>query len=125
MEFYKALDDVMQEMNLSIPEVARKSNLSDSTVRSIINRKSKRVALEVAVKISNGLGVPLDRLNDTSLGRGDFAIVVPEKDTSMPILIKKSEKESIINEIISLSDTELNEVKTILNYLKHKREDIE
>jgi transcriptional regulator with XRE-family HTH domain len=53
----------MDEQGLSIPDVARRTNLADSTIRSIVNRKSKTVALEVAAKISAGLDVPLERLN--------------------------------------------------------------
>lgn len=61
--FYKVLQKIIDERNLSIPEVARASGLSDSTVRSIIARKSKGVALEVAFKLSRGLGVSLEELN--------------------------------------------------------------
>ena len=48
---------------MSIPEVARACDLTDSTVRSIIDRKQKRIALNIAFKLSSGLGVPLERLN--------------------------------------------------------------
>lgn len=61
--FYKILQEIMDEKGLSIAEVARISDLSDSTVRSIINRKTKTVALEVAFKLSKGLNVSLERLN--------------------------------------------------------------
>ena len=63
MDFYKILLDIMKEKSLSIPDVARATGLSDSTVRSIISRKTKNVTLEVAFKISNGLNVSLERLN--------------------------------------------------------------
>lgn len=63
MEIYKILADIMQEQDLNVAETARKSNLPDSTVRGIITRKQKTVALEVAFKLSNGLGVSLERLN--------------------------------------------------------------
>ncbi len=62
MEFYKVLTEIMAERDLTIPDVARACGLTDSTVRSIITRKSQTVSLEVAFKISSGLGVSLERL---------------------------------------------------------------
>jgi len=66
MDFYKILNDIMDEKNMSIPDVARSCGLPDSTIRRILSRKSKTVALEVAFKISNGLNVSLERLNGQS-----------------------------------------------------------
>lgn len=63
MDFYKTLEEIMREKNMSIPEVARACGLSDGTVRSIVARKSQTVSLEVAFKLSAGLGVSLERLN--------------------------------------------------------------
>lgn len=48
---------------MSIPEVARACGLTDSTVRSIIDRKQKKIALNIAFKLSSGLDIPLERLN--------------------------------------------------------------
>lgn len=73
MEFYKILLDIMDEQGLSIPDVARVCGLSDGTIRSIIVRKSKNVSLEVAFKLSNGLHVPLERLNgEMESGKKNF-----------------------------------------------------
>ena len=63
MDFYKILGRIMAEKDLSIPDVARLSGLADSTVRSIIVRENKTVALEVAAKFSKGLNIPLEELN--------------------------------------------------------------
>lgn len=63
MEFYEILEDIMSEKNMSIPDVSRATGISDSTLRSIINRKTKSASLEVAFKISKGLNVSLERLN--------------------------------------------------------------
>lgn len=63
MDFYLILQEIMDENQLNIPAVARKCGLSDGTVRSIIKRKQKNVALEVAFKLSDGLNVSLERLN--------------------------------------------------------------
>lgn len=63
MEFYEILEDIMSEKDMSIPDVSRATGISDSTLRSIINRKTKSASLEVAFKISKGLNVSLERLN--------------------------------------------------------------
>ncbi len=63
MDFYQILLDIMEERKLSIPEIARQCGLTDSTVRSMIDRKQKKVALNIAFKLSEGLGVSLERLN--------------------------------------------------------------
>ena len=63
MEFYKILSKIMKERNMKIPDVVKISGVPDSTIRSIIDRKSKSVALEVAFKLSKGLGVSLEYLN--------------------------------------------------------------
>ena len=43
MEFYEILSEIMEEKNMSIADVAKKCNLTDSTVRSIIDRKQKKI----------------------------------------------------------------------------------
>lgn len=63
MEFYKVLEKIMKSKDLTIPEVARLCNLSDSTVRSIFTRKQKTGALNIAFKIADGLCIPLEVLN--------------------------------------------------------------
>ena len=75
MEFYKILEKIMQERNMGVADVARACGLSDSTVRSIVERKQKKIALNVAFKLSEGLGVSLERLNG-----------LPEKDKKIPAL---------------------------------------
>lgn len=63
MEIYKFLQAYMDENNMKIAEIARICDLPDSTVRGIITRKQKSVALEVAFKLSDGLNVSLEKLN--------------------------------------------------------------
>ena len=81
MDFYEILGDIMAEKSLSIPEVARRCSLADSTVRSIIVKKNKSVTLEVAFKLSDGLDVPMARLN------GDFTAVIPKELHDIPEII--------------------------------------
>jgi transcriptional regulator with XRE-family HTH domain len=63
MEFYKVLQQIMNSRDLSIPEIARLTGLSDGTLRSALVRQQKNVALDVAFKLSHGLGVSLEYLN--------------------------------------------------------------
>lgn len=63
MDFYQILGEIMEEKGLGIPDVARACDLRDSTVRSIFDRRQKKIALNVAFKLSNGLNVSLQRLN--------------------------------------------------------------
>ena len=63
MEFYEIPMAIREVNRMSIPAVASACGLTDSTVRSIIQRKQKRVSLDVAFKMQEGLGVSLQRLN--------------------------------------------------------------
>ena len=63
MDFYLFLEKIMEDRQLSIPDISRLSGLSDSTIRSAIVRKQKHVALEVAFKLSEGLNVSLEEIN--------------------------------------------------------------
>lgn len=63
MDVYETLLDVMGYEGLSIAQVAKKCGLPDSTVRGITTRKQKTVTLDVAYKLSEGLGISLERLN--------------------------------------------------------------
>lgn len=77
MDFYQILLGIIKEKELSIPEVARLCGLTDSTVRSMIDRKQKKVALNIAFKLSNGLGVSLERLNGDTKNSPSKNVNVP------------------------------------------------
>lgn len=64
MDYYIFLKSLMHERGLSIPDIARICGLSDSTLRSAIERKQKRVVLDVALKLSAGLGIPVETINN-------------------------------------------------------------
>ena len=85
MYFYEILKSIMNEKNLSIPDVARLSGLPDSTIRSMLTRKNKTVALEVAFKLSRGLNVSLEQLN----GEDAFISVNDTKENEEKLFIKK------------------------------------
>lgn len=63
MYFYEILEQVLCEKGMTIPQAARACGLSDGTIRSMIVRKNKSVTIEVAFRLSDGLGVSLERLN--------------------------------------------------------------
>lgn len=63
MYFYEILEQVLCEKGMTIPQAARACGLSDGTIRSMIVRKNKSVTIEVAFRLSDGLGVSLQRLN--------------------------------------------------------------
>lgn len=63
MAVYQILEDIMKEKSLSIADISKICNIPDSTVRGIVKRKQETIALEVAFKLSDGLGVSLERLN--------------------------------------------------------------
>lgn len=104
MEIYKVLQEIMDEKNLSIPEIARLCNLSDSTVRAIMVRKSKSVALEVAFKLSKGLNVSLERLN------GETEKSIAAKDDGFD-----SVKNKLINKIEKLSSANLAKLSELID----------
>lgn len=101
MYFYEILLDIMEEKSLRISDVARMCGLTDSTVRSIITRKNKTVALEVAFKLAKGLGVSLERLN------GDWKL-----PASM-----SQDKKRLIAAIEPLSEAQVHAVMAFIQYL--------
>ena len=105
MDFYKTLEEIMNEKNMSIPEVARACGLSDGTVRSIVVRKSQNVSLEVAFKLSAGLGVSLERLN------GD----TPKSEKTAPPEFS-DEAKKIAKDYDKLTDHGKGLVKVVLGY---------
>lgn len=55
MDFYVVFQEILEEKGLTVADAARRCGLTDSTLRSILLRKQKKIALEVAFKISEGL----------------------------------------------------------------------
>lgn len=102
MYFYETLQLIMEEKNLSIPAVARLSGLPDSTVRSILARKNKTVALEVAFKLAKGLNVSLEELN------GERNLI------PMDISI---ERRRLMREVQELPEEKLCAVSAFIKYL--------
>ena len=59
--FYKIFIEVtLDQMGLDIPGVVEKTGLSDKQVRTIITRKMKVAPLDLALQLSDTLGVPLE-----------------------------------------------------------------
>lgn len=95
MEFYKILENIMYEKNMKISDIAKKTNIPDSTLRSILNRKNKTVALDVAFKISKGLNIDIEEL---ATGKNFTSNIEPQKEIS-----KEKIKQNIINNLNRLN----------------------
>lgn len=103
--FYEILQSIMDEKGLSISEVARLSKLPDSTVRSILSRKNKTVALEVAFKLAKGLDVSLERLNGEQMpGRAEGS----------------QARKRLRKEVDILPEGQLHAVSAFIKYLKEE-----
>lgn len=113
VDFYKILQDIMDEKGLSIPDVARACALSDSTIRSIIERKTKNVSLEVAFKMQHGLNVSLERLN------GDSKIQEPAINTDSRL----SEIDSIFKSLSADNQSKLTELALLFLDAQRKNEE--
>ena len=102
MDFYKILEDIMQQKSISIPDVARMCNLPDSTIRSIISRKSKTVALEVAFKISKGLNVSLEELNGEILKQSDSPRSNNEQEVIKKYRVLDEHGKTLVDNVLNL-----------------------
>lgn len=105
MEFYKTLENIMLQKGLSIADVARMCDLPDSTVRSIIDRKQKKVALSIAFNLSEGLDVTLESL---------AGIQTPAEKKKG--LLLSNEAMEVAKKYNSLDDHGQKVVSTVLDY---------
>ncbi|SCJ08450.1 Uncharacterised protein [uncultured Clostridium sp.] len=103
MDFYQILLEIMEEKSFSIPDVSRATGLSDSTIRSIISRKTKKVSLDVAFKMYKGLGVSLERLNGEEIKNTSKNNNLSQKETTLLENYRKSNDEGK-KMILSYSD---------------------
>lgn len=88
MAIYEILEEVMTKRDVTIADIARICNLPDSTVRGIVRRKQDTVALDVAFKLSDGLGVSLEKLNG-----------MPEKE--QPLVSGQTKEQAMACELFS------------------------
>ena len=102
MDFYKILEDIMQQKSISIPDVARMCNLPDSTIRSIISRKSKTVALAVAFKISKGLNISLEELNGEVLNQSNDSHSTNEQEVIKKYRALDEHGKMLVNNVLDL-----------------------
>lgn len=104
MEFYKVLEKIMKNKDLTIPEVARLCNLSDSTVRSIFTRKQKTVALNIAFKIADGLCIPLEVLNGKEITEAIENTKKLDEDTRSGKIIRKKVSHQEVQKLTQETD---------------------
>ena len=103
MDFYEIFQEILEEKGITVADAARRCGLTDSTLRSIAPRKQKKIALEVAFKISDGLQVSLERLNG-----------LPEKQE--PSAIKPRQDDDFIEKYRSLDDAGKKIVECVLQH---------
>ena len=131
--FYEILQSIMKEKHLSIPAVARLSGLPDSTIRSILARKNRTVALEVAFKLAKGLDVSLEELNgepraalaDTFPGERERARESEGavSDRTQGAAELSTARKRLLKKVGELDEGELSAVSAFIKYLgEAKRE---
>ena len=91
MYFFEILENIMRDRNLKISDISKMTDIPDSTLRSIINRKNKTVALDVAFKISKGLNIPIEELNGEILS--SYEIISKKDDDNMKNRTRKIKEE--------------------------------
>ncbi len=111
---YKILLETMNDKNMKIPDVARASGLSDSTVRSIITRKQSTVALEVAFKLSKGLNISLEKLNGMEEPAKKASPTQQEAEEALKIVLYKKFGHEPTDEEFELVDNIIDGIKKSL-----------
>ena len=109
MNFYKILQEIMNEKGLTVADTARLCGLTDSTVRSIISRQQQNVALEVAFKLSDGLGVSLERLNGKPLSVKSDGFDLSPFEKDLIIAYRKSQMKEAVCTLLGISPEERKE----------------
>lgn len=107
MYFYEILENIMEEKSLKVSDVARLSGLADSTIRSILTRKSKSVALEVAFKLSKGLNVSIEQLNGEPV-----ETTIKLNDTEKKLIVSyrnNLDMQPAINKLLDINSNEINQ----------------
>jgi transcriptional regulator with XRE-family HTH domain len=106
MEFYKVLQEMLNEKGLTIPEAARICGLSDSTIRTILVRKNKSVSLDVAFKLATGLGVSIDKLNygsnETNTSSGALNLVEDKSDNKKTVPENEDKLSPLDSQLVDL-----------------------
>lgn len=120
MEFYKILEEIMAEQSMGVADVAKKCGLSDSTVRSIVERRQKKIALNIAFKLSEGLDVSLERLNgmpEKIKKASDAEIPAPEEKVTIKESTDLLISMGLIKEGQNLSEEDLAFLEHIIGLL--------
>ena len=111
---YEILIETMNDKNMKIPDVARASGLSDSTVRSIITRKQSTVALEVAFKLSKGLNISLEKLNGMEVPSKKVSPTRQEAEEALKTVLYKKFGHEPTAEELALVENVLDGIKKSL-----------
>ena len=91
VELWQILQQAMKEREYKVADVAHICGLPDSTVRGIITRRQKSIALDVAFRLSRGLGIPLEVLAGEAAAKNEPP-AGPEGQTGGKITLEESNK---------------------------------
>lgn len=89
MDFYEILNVIMKNQKLTISEVSDLTGVSHSTLSSILTRKTKDISLSNALKISQGLHIPLESLSEDTTANTKLM----NPDSNIQYIIKNKRKE--------------------------------
>ncbi len=133
MSVGKMIADIMEYKGLKQVEVAQKAGIKPQTLNNIITRDSARVDVQIFLKICEVLEVPTSIFTKEAIeefykdhpnAKRIEPDTVPEpseeegKKETAPI---KTTWDGIENKLSGLSDNELDEVETFLDFLWYKR----
>lgn len=110
MYFYQILSDIMEQRNLKIADVARMCNIADSTVRSIMSRKQKTVALDVAFKLSDGLNVSLEVLNGSKPKENNKITINDKEERLITAYRNNPDMQPAINKMLDIEAAVLGDI---------------
>lgn len=108
MNIGNTLKKLMKEKNFTVASLSKASGVPDSTIRSLISRDSSRMDVNILLDICSALNVSPELF---------YVDYYREKPENIP-----SEWGAIRAFLNNLSNEELQEVKTFLEFLKFKRE---
>lgn len=94
------LDNLLEERNMTVSELARRIGVAPTTIYSIIQRNNKKVDIDVLIKISKTLGVNAEYFAD-----------IPEEPQTIAAHFDGTE----------YTEDELEEIKQFAAFVKNRK----
>jgi plasmid maintenance system antidote protein VapI len=117
MAFGKNLQNYMKENNLEIGDVVKLTGVPYTTIYSIIERDSDNVAVTVAIRISKGLGISIDDIQNWT-----NAHAIPRDEQEATAMLEK-ERRDLLADIRLLSPEDAEQVKGLIQHLAQRGRD--